>query len=235
MPDEVLVRLRAVTKDYRGLRPLRIESLELRAGRSMALLGFDQAMAEVLVDLITGAILPDSGEISAFGRPTTDIADPDSWLSTLDQFGLLTDRAVLVEHFTIAQNLAVPLSLAVEDMPAQVRDCVGALAFEVGLVPELDRQTGAASPSTRARIRLGRALALAPRVLLGEHPNATLAREDAGAFAADISRIVATRGLASLVLTADHDFARSVATDVRVLKPSTGVLEPWSRWRRWFS
>jgi ABC-type sulfate/molybdate transport systems ATPase subunit len=235
MPDEVLVRLRAVTKDYRGLRPLRIESLELRAGRSMALLGFDQPMAEVLVDLITGAILPDSGDVTAFGMPTTDIADPDSWLSTLDQFGLLTDRAVLVEHFTVAQNLAVPLSLAVEDMPAQIRDRVGELASEVGLTAELDRHTGPASPSTRARIRLGRALALGPRVLLGEHPNATLSREDSDAFAADVSRIVATRGLGSLVLTADPDFARAVATDVLMLKPSTGALEPWSRWRRWFS
>lgn len=235
MPDEVLVRLSAVTKDYRGLRPLRIESLELRAGRSMALLGFDQAMAEVLVDLITGAILPDSGEITAFGRPTTDISDPDSWLSTLDQFGLLTDRAVLVEHLTVGQNLAVPLSLAVENMPSQVRDRVGELASEVRLTGELDRQTGATSPSTRARIRLGRALALGPRVLVGEHPNATLSREDAAAFAADLSRIVVSRSLASLVLTADRDFARAVADDVLVLKPATGVLEPLSRWRRWFS
>jgi ABC-type sulfate/molybdate transport systems ATPase subunit len=235
MPDEILVRLRAVTKDYRGLRPLRIESLELRAGRSMALLGFDQAMAEVLVDLITGAILPDVGEVIAFGRPTTDIADPDSWLTTLDRFGLLTDRAVLVEHFTVAQNLAVPLSLAVDDMPPQVRDRVGELASEVGLTEELNRQAGAASSSARARIRLGRALALEPRVLLGEHPNATLSRDDADSFAADVSRIVETRGLASLVLTADHNFARAVAKEVMVLKPASGELEPVSRWRRWFS
>ena len=72
-------------------------------------------------------------------------------------------------------------------------------------------------------------------MLLAEHPNATLSREDATSFASDVSRIVERRGLASLVLTADHAFARAVAKDVLVLEPSTGALIPHSGWRRWFS
>jgi len=59
--NDVLLRLRGVSRDYRSLRPLRIAELDLPPGRSLALLGFDQTMAEVLVDLITGAILPDPG------------------------------------------------------------------------------------------------------------------------------------------------------------------------------
>src|SRR5690606_16542149 len=63
MPQgDLLVQLRNVSKDYRGLRPLRVARLDLRAGQSVALLGFDQVSAEVLVDLVTGATTPDSGE-----------------------------------------------------------------------------------------------------------------------------------------------------------------------------
>src|SRR5262245_40583946 len=47
---EPLVELRAVRKDYRGLRPLRVEHLDVHEGQSIALLGFDQAGAEVLVN-----------------------------------------------------------------------------------------------------------------------------------------------------------------------------------------
>jgi len=234
-PDDVLVRFRGVTKDYRGLRPLRIAELDLHAGRSIALVGFDQPMAEVLVDLITGAILPDSGDVIAFGRPTSAIPDPDAWLTTLDEFGLLTDRAVLVEQFTVGQNLAIPISLAIDDMPPDVKARVADLAREVGLDRELERQAGVVSPAARARIRLGRALALGPRVLLAEHPNATLSADDASAFAADLFRIVEARGLASVVLTADIGFARAAAREVLVLEPSTGALKPSSGWRRWFS
>jgi ABC-type transporter Mla maintaining outer membrane lipid asymmetry ATPase subunit MlaF len=234
-PPDVLVRLRTVSKDYRSLRPLRIAELDVPPGRSLALVGFDQLMAEVFVDLITGAILPDSGEVMAFGQPTSAIPDPAGWLATLDQFGLLTDRAVLVEQFTVEQNLALPLSVAVEEMSSEVRARVAELATEVGLVNDLGRQAGVLAPGARARIRLGRAIALAPKVLVAEHPTATLSAEDASTLAADIARIVETRAIASIVLTADHVFARAVAKEVLVLEPATGVLKAVGGWRRWFS
>jgi ABC-type sulfate/molybdate transport systems ATPase subunit len=233
--NDVLLRLRGVSKDYRSLRPLRIAELDLPPGRSLALLGFDQTMAEVLVDLITGAILPDSGEIVAFGQHTSSIADPGSWLTTLDQFGLFTDRAVLVEQFTVEQNLALPLSITVEDMTPEIRARVAELASEIGLANELRRQAGVLGPALRARIRLGRALALAPRVLVAEHPNATLSAQEASALGTDMARIIETRGIASIVLTADQSFARTVSKEILVLEPATGALKPASSWRRWFS
>ena len=233
--NDVLLRLRGVSKDYRSLRPLRIAELDLPPGRSLALLGFDQTMAEVLVDLITGAILPDSGEIIAFGQHTSSIADPGTWLATLDQFGLFTDRAVLVEQFTVEQNLALPLSITVEDMTPEIRARVAELASEIGLANELRRQTGVLEPALRARIRLGRALALAPRVLVAEHPNATLSAQEASALGTDMARIIETRGIASIVLTADQSFARAVSKEILVLEPATGALKPASSWRRWFS
>lgn len=233
--NDVLLRLRGVSKDYRSLRPLRIAELDLPPGRSLALLGFDQTMAEVLVDLITGAILPDSGEIVAFGQHTSSIADPGSWLTTLDQFGLFTDRAVLVEQFTVEQNLALPLSITVEDMTPEIRARVAELASEIGLANELRRQAGVLGPALRARIRLGRALAIAPRVLVAEHPNATLSAQEASALGTDMARIIETRGIASIVLTADESFARAVSKEILVLEPATGALKPASSWRRWFS
>ena len=233
--NDVLLRLRGVSKDYRSLRPLRIAELDLPPGRSLALLGFDQTMAEVLVDLITGAILPDSGEIVAFGQHTSSIADPGSWLTTLDQFGLFTDRAVLVEQFTVEQNLALPLSITVEDMTPEIRARVAELASEIGLANDLRRQAGVLEPALRVRIRLGRALALAPRVLVAEHPNATLSAQEASALGTDMARIIETRGIASIVLTADQSFARAVSKEILVLEPATGALKPASSWRRWFS
>jgi len=233
---EPLVRLRGVSKDYRGLRPLRVASLDVHEGRSLALIGFDPTAAEVLVNLMTGFTLPDSGEVVAFGQPTTEIADGDAWMKTLDRFGLVSDRAVLVDQFTVEQNLAMPFSLEVEEMPDDVRTRARQLADEIGLGgAEVNGRTGELSPASRLRLRLGRALALAPSVLVAEHPNASLSAGDLPAFAADFTRIVERRGLASIVLTADRTFASSVAEEVLTLEPATGALKPSARWRRWFS
>lgn len=235
-PPESLVQLRNVTKDYRSLRPLRVASLDLVQGQTLALCGFDRMTAEILVDLITAAIVPDSGEITVFGQRTTAIADRDAWLRTLDRFGLLTERAVLVEQFTVEQNLAIPYSLSIEDLTEDLKARVAALAEEIGFAPaDLARQSGVLPPLGRLRLRLGRALAMQPHVLLAEHPNATLTPDEAARFGIDLKRIVQARGMAALVLTADQDFARAVADEVLVLHPATGTLKSSSVWRRWFS
>jgi ABC-type lipoprotein export system ATPase subunit len=235
-PGEVLVRLSGVSKGYRGLRPLRIAELDVRVGQSVAIVGLDQVMAEVLVDLITGATLPDAGDVVALGRNTAEIEDPETWLATLDGFGLLTDRAVLVEQFSVEQNLALPLSLLLDDIHPEIQVQVASLAEEIGLgTGGLARPAGALSQVERLRVRLGRALALGPRVLIAEHPSASLSPTESQEFAADVARIAAARGLASVVITADHAFARSVTSDVRVHDPSTGGLRPSSGWRRLFS
>jgi ABC-type transporter Mla maintaining outer membrane lipid asymmetry ATPase subunit MlaF len=232
---DVIVSLREVTKDYRGLRPLRIERLELRAGVTLALLGFDRASAEVLVDLITAAILPDAGDVDIFGKPTRSIADPGTWLRELDQFGILSERAILLDQLTVEQNLALPYTIEIDDLSPTLRADIRQVAAEVGLAPsELGQPVAALGLLARSRIRLGKALALNPKVLLAEHPNAPLPPGDVPTFAADLSRIASARELALLVLTADAIFARAVAEQVLTLQPSTGALEPSSGWRSWF-
>jgi ABC-type transporter Mla maintaining outer membrane lipid asymmetry ATPase subunit MlaF len=236
MPSrEPFVQLRNVSKDYRGLRPLRIESLDVRPGQVVALVGFDQMMAEVLVDLITAAIVPETGEVIVFGQRTREIADRDAWLTTLDRFGLLTERAVLLDQLTVEQNLALPFSIALDDLSSDVRERVARLASEIGLEQYLTQQAVALSPALRLRVRLGRALALDPHVLLAEHPNAALTESERTIFAADLSRIVRARDAACVVLTADRAFARAATDDVLVLQPATGALKPSSGWRRWFA
>lgn len=233
--SDLLVGLRDVTKNYQGLRPLRVAHLELRTGQSVALLGFDQVTAEVLVDLITGATPPDTGEVTVFGEPTTAIPDEAAWLALLDRIGLLSERAVLVEQFSAEQNLILPFTLDLESVPDAVRIRVHQLGEEVGLTRE-DMRTPAArlTPPARLRIRLGRALALEPRVLLAEHPNAAVSADDTAAFAADLSRIIAKRRLAALVMTADRTFASAVSSEVLTLQPGTGELKRSAGWRRWF-
>jgi ABC-type transporter Mla maintaining outer membrane lipid asymmetry ATPase subunit MlaF len=237
MPDgELLVQLRAVIKDYHALRPLRVQQLELRAAQSLALLGFDLAMSEVFVNLVTGAQLPDSGEVCVFGRPTTAIADAAEWVTILDQFGLVSERAVLLDQFTVAQNLAMPLSLEINDLSSALRSHARTLAEEVSLPADvLDQPTGVLSAAARLRLRLGRALAVGPRVLLAEHPNAAIPPDEVSSFAADLARVVGARRLSCIVLTADRTFASAVADEVLTLEPASGGLKSARGWRRWFT
>jgi lipoprotein-releasing system ATP-binding protein len=149
----------AMSKDYRGLRPLRIANLTVAAAEHVALLGFDQVSAEVFINLSTGATLPDAGRISVFGRPTSAIGDSADWLSTIDRFGIVSDRAVLLDQLTVIQNLAMPFTLEIEPPPDDVRVRAESLAREVGLREAAwGRAVAELNAASRARVRLGRSI-----------------------------------------------------------------------------
>ena len=62
-----------------------------------------------------------------FGRATTEIADSADWLATVDRFGIVSERVVLLEQFTPLQNIAMSLTLDVEPLPDDVRQHVEGL------------------------------------------------------------------------------------------------------------
>jgi len=137
---------------------------------------------------------------------------------------------------TAEQNLTLPFSLDLDQISDAVRAQVRRLAEEVGVATgELSRSVSSLTPLVQAPIRLGRALALDPLVLLAEHPTAGLPPVDVTTLAADLSDVVSRRGIGAVVMTGDVRFARAVGKPVLTLVPSTGELASTSGWRRWFS
>jgi ABC-type lipoprotein export system ATPase subunit len=228
-----VIALAGVVKDYRGLRPLRVADLAIQKGERVALGGVDAFAAEALVNLVTGAALPDEGSVNVMGTPTAAIADGDAWLASLDRFGIVTERAVMLEGSTFLQNLALPLSLEIDAIPVEVKRRVEALAAEAGLpVERLGARVGEGSPDERLRAQVARALALDPAVLLLEHPSAALPRERVDRFARDLGALVERRGITALAVTEDAEFAKPFATRWLTVKPATGEVVPArSKWK----
>jgi ABC-type transporter Mla maintaining outer membrane lipid asymmetry ATPase subunit MlaF len=135
----VLVTVERLTKNYQALRPLRIASLSLERAGMVSIMGLDAPAAEMLVALITGAVLPDEGDIHLFGKSTRDVVDSAAWLEMLDDVGIVTERAVLIGQFSVAQNIAIPFTLQVDPIADDTRPQVERLAREVGLRDERRR------------------------------------------------------------------------------------------------
>jgi ABC-type transporter Mla maintaining outer membrane lipid asymmetry ATPase subunit MlaF len=221
-----------VVKDYNGLRPLRLERLTAAPGEQIALLGFDAPSAEILVNLITGTTLPDRGQIRVLGELTSDIRDSDAWMTFVDRLGIVSERAVLLDALSVVQNLAIPFSLDVEPLAPELRARAVMLAQEVGLAQAVfDGPVGELEPSARVRLRLGRALALDPALVLIEHPSANAGREQVAPLGRDIRSTISKRGATAITLTADKELARAIADRVLTLEPATGRLTaPGTRW-----
>lgn len=225
-----------VVKPLGGPVALRIARLEFRAGDRVVLSGLDAMAAEMFMHVLTGAALPETGRVEVFGRSTHDITTDTQWLESLDRFGLVSNRAVLLDQSTIAQNLALPLTLSIDPMADDVRAQVERMAADVGLAPDrLDALAGTMSAEERMRAHLARAIALNPDVLLLEHPTATLA-ERASAFGDTLRGLSASRGLSWLAISDDPAFARATGGRAMRVHPATGaVRSAGGSWWRWFS
>jgi ABC-type taurine transport system ATPase subunit len=109
------------------------------------------------------------------------------------------------------------------------------LAREVGLPSDTwDRPVGALDASSQVRVRLARALSFDPAMLLLEHPTALVVRTDVKPLALTVRTIAERRGVAALTLTADAEFAATVAHRVATWEPASGRLIEQHR-GGWFS
>lgn len=230
-----VIRLTKLHKNYGALRPLRILDLTIEAGERVALGGLDGPAAEILVNLVTGATLPDQGTVHAFGASTADITNGDAWLASLDRFGIVSPRAVMLDGSTLQQNLALPFTLELDPVPPAVATQVAALAAECGIAGELlTRVSGELPAHVRARTHLARALALNPQLLVIEHPTADVDEAERPALARDFAAAIQGRSAAALVMTLDVNFAEGVAHRSLLLQPATGALVTWKAKRGWF-
>jgi ABC-type transporter Mla maintaining outer membrane lipid asymmetry ATPase subunit MlaF len=241
-PSVPVLEIVDVEKRYQALRPLRLQALRIAHAERVAILGLDAGAAEVLVNLVTGAGVADRGIVRVEGRNNAEIASGDEWLASLDRFGIVSARAVLLDGATLEQNLAMPFTLRVDPLAPAMAERVAVLARACGLIGSMEdaeqgrvalrRLAGEIPPEMRARAHLARAVALDPALLVLEHPTLGVPEPAQAAYAADIVRVADARHMAALVLTQDQAFAQLVAHRTLKLNPATGALTPVKR--GWF-
>jgi len=225
-----LLEVRDVTKNFNGVRPLRVTELVVGPRDRFVLSGFDAPSAETFVHLVTGAAVPDTGTVRLDGHDTREISTDTDWLASLDRIGIVTARAVLLESMSTAANLALPLTIAIDPIPPGIRREVEGLAQEIGLAADrLSSPASSLSAEERARVHLARAIALGPQLVLLEHPTAGLEGSAGVAIGATLERVSRHRQIAWVALSDDDGFARaSGATRLR-LDAETGKLK-----KKWF-
>ena len=116
-------------------------------------------------------------------------------------------------------------NVVIEPLSPDLRARAATLADDVGLAAAvLDSPVGGLEQTARLRVRLGRALALNPALVLIEHPPSNVSRDRVAPLGRDIRATMAKRGATAITLTADKDLAQAIADRALKLEPGTGRL-----------
>jgi len=166
-PNESMIRLTGVSKEYAGRVVVQQLDLEVRRGELVCLVGPSGCGKSTTLKMINRLVEPTTGVIEIEGRDVTH-ADP---VRLRRGIGYVIQQVGLFPHQRITTNvMTVPLLYGESKATARAR--AHELLSLVGLDPEQygDRYPHQLSGGQRQRVGVARALAADPPVLLMDEP-----------------------------------------------------------------
>src|SRR5215211_2514052 len=173
-----LLRADHITKSYAGVHALRDASLELRTGEVHALVGENGAGKSTLIKVLTGAVIPDSGDISLDGAKITDNSPS---ISKALGIAAIYQQPALFPELTVAENIAIgqeaSFAFGIVNWPKR-RQRAKELLASVGARIGPEQTAAELSMPQQQLVEIARALGSNARVLIFDEPTASLSEED---------------------------------------------------------
>ncbi len=216
-PEDLVLRLRGITKRFGDLVANNAIDLDLARGEVLALLGENGAGKTTLMNILFGHYVADAGE--------AQVADASGTLAPLrggsPHASLLRGIGMVHQHFTLAENLSaldnIVLGTDTLFLPWQrrrgARRKLTALMDRSGLHVDLDATVATLSVGERQRIEILKALFRDARILILDEPTAVLTPQESESLFETLRRL-ARDGLSVVFIS--HKLAEVLAISDRV-------------------
>jgi ribose transport system ATP-binding protein len=193
-----VLEARNVSKAFFGNQALRGVSIELIPGRIHALLGENGAGKSTLINLLSGALTPDSGEILVDGQAALLTPHNAHRLGV----AVVQQELSLAPHLSIAENIglgAYPRRWGLVDY-GRLAASVAEIGAQLGLTESADTPVSRLPTGRRQVVEIAKALAMKPRVLILDEPTSSLAAPDV-AMLTSLVRRLRDQGVAILYIS----------------------------------
>lgn len=219
-----ILRLQKICKSFHGFPALKDVDLEIQPGKITVLLGANGAGKSTLMSIISGDIMPDSGNILYDDHPVhfQNPADAQSLgIMYSPQEAVLFDNLSIVENLYINHELTHKyLSIRRKEMYTRAQELLS--LFNIHKSPDtLVRNLSAAEKNL---IQYARALIVQPRILLLDEISSSLTHYDLRKLYESL-RMLRNKGTAIVYIT--HLFAevQQLADHVVILKDGCVISE----------
>jgi ribose transport system ATP-binding protein len=189
----------------------------VRAGSIHALVGENGAGKSTLMNILGGALRPDSGTVTLDGRPAA-FADPSAairaGIGTVHQeFGLFPNRSVAQNIFAGREPTGRAGFIRWRALGRQAQ----AILSEIGVDLAPSAPVATLSVAAQQMVEIAKALSLRPRVLILDEPTSALSDHEAQRLFRLLAGLKA-RGVAIIYISHRLSDVRQIADEISVLR-----------------
>src|SRR5436189_3727552 len=144
-------------------------SFNVHRGETLVIMGGSGCGKSTLLRHMIGSMKPTSGSVKLFGEEITAMKEREVERVRL-RFGMLFQSGALLASLTVGENVALPLLQHTAKSPEEIEQIVKQKLEMVGLTGFEDLTPDEISGGMKKRVRLARALAPDPEVILSDEP-----------------------------------------------------------------
>lgn len=219
-----MIELTQVGYSYGGAELFGGVSLKLSPGSFHFLTGPSGSGKTTLLRLCYGALSPTAGQVRAFDTDLSGL-DRDAMAMMRRRIGVVHQDCRFLDHLPVAENVALPLTVADRDVAAAHTNLRELLAW-VGLTQRAEALPPELSGGERQRAALARAVIMSPEVIIADEPTGNVDWEMSQRL---LQLLLELNRMGKTVIIASHDLAliRAAKTQVqaRVLRISKGAVQ----------
>lgn len=204
------ILISSLTKSYGNQKALDSVSFSIKKGEVVGLLGPNGAGKSTLMKSVTGAILPDSGEIkidefSVLNQP----------IETKKRIGFLPENNPLYYEMYVREYLKF-----VANIRKEKKESIEEVIKKVGLTPESHKKIGQLSKGYKQRVGLAQAILSNPEILILDEPTNGLDPNQI----LEIREVIREIGKSKTVILSTHIMQEVEALCSRVILLNKGKL-----------
>lgn len=175
----MVFKLTGIVKRFGGLVALDHVDFHVGDAEVMALVGDNGAGKSTLIKTMSGAHIPDEGEISMLGKVVHFRSPQDAWqngIATIYQELALAGKMTVADNIFLGREIKKPfLGIPFLDLPA-MKKRTGELLKQLDVhVPSIDSWVESMSGGQRQGVAIARALNMDARLIIMDEPTAALA------------------------------------------------------------
>ncbi len=214
--NEPLLRLCGVRKRFGGIDALKGVDFDLAAGEVHVLLGENGAGKSTLMGVLSGAVVPDAGEIRLGGASVAFASPRDAHAAGV---AMIPQELDLVPGLDIAANLFLGNELGRGSLldHRRMRAASRALLERAGVALDASLPVSSLRMGERQLVAIAKALSADARILVMDEPTAALSAVEAGHLFT-VVRDLARRGVGIIYISHRLEEVPRIASRVTVMR-----------------